>query len=349
MTNAAWDTIVVGQGLAGATLAWHLQECGERVLVIDSQEPVTSSKIAAGLITPVTGQQLGFDPHYDEYLAAARSFYTRIEARTGRSFFHDRMAVRLFRFDKERRLWPKRVGDPSIRRHLADPVPVPLIDPGFADSSGGGFAMRSAQLDTPSYLAASRAAMHVSAMTLDWRRDVLFERDAVMAGGFRARRIVSCEGCRAAQNPFFTRPAFNPAKGDILTLRFDSPLPPLCVHRGVWLAPTDDPQIFRAGSTYDREKLDQIPDASARAKIEGGLRAFIRAPWKVLDHTAAVRPIIRQSKPVAGLHPEEDRLGFFNGLGSKGALLAPWHARRFAEFLTRGAPLPEAVDLRNRL
>ena len=58
MAEAPWDVIIVGQGLAGTTLAWHLREAGQRVLVIDACEPVTSSKIAAGLITPITGQRV---------------------------------------------------------------------------------------------------------------------------------------------------------------------------------------------------------------------------------------------------------------------------------------------------
>ena len=60
------DAIIVGQGLAGTTLAWCLLEAGLSVLVTDREEEVTSSKIAAGLITPITGQRLALSWQVDK-------------------------------------------------------------------------------------------------------------------------------------------------------------------------------------------------------------------------------------------------------------------------------------------
>ena len=138
---------------------------------------------------------------------------------------------------------------------------------------------------------------------------------------------------------------FKGAKGDILTVRFHGALPVKCLHRGIWVVPTDQPNVFRIGSTYDWEALDGVPSASARQEIESKLTAFVRVPYTVIDHQAAVRPIIRESKALLGLHPEHDRLGFFNGLGSKGALHAPWFAKIFADFLVHAAALPAEFDI----
>jgi glycine/D-amino acid oxidase-like deaminating enzyme len=175
---------------------------------------------------------------------------------------------------------------------------------------------------------------------------VQFDADAVSVAGHRARLVISCEGAAAARNPYFCDVPLRPAKGDILTLRFAEPLPPHSVHRGVWLAPTGDPHVFRAGSTYDREHLNQTPTEEARAEIEDKLRAFLRVPYEVVGHVAALRPVVFHSRAIAGLHPEHDRLGFFNGLGSKGSLHAPWYAERFAAFIAHGAPLPADSDIR---
>ena len=66
------DAIIVGQGLAGTTLAWCLLEAGMSVLVTDPEEEITSSKIAAGLITPITGQRLALSWQVETFLPAAR-------------------------------------------------------------------------------------------------------------------------------------------------------------------------------------------------------------------------------------------------------------------------------------
>ncbi len=340
-----WDAIIVGQGLAGTTLAWHLQEAGQQVLILDAAESVTSSKIAAGLITPITGKRLSLSWREEEFLPVARAFYARIEAHTGAKFFHERQALRLFNSADERERWAHRRLQPAFQAHLVNPQPTPLLDPVLADTSGGGFAMHTAQLDVAAYLAASRRMLPYEAVQLDWERDVKFDVKEVVVQQHRTRRVISCEGYAAVRNPYFSWVPFKAAKGDILTVKFRHPMPPRCLHRGVWVAPTADPAVFRIGSTYDWGTLDQEPNPAARAEIERKLQAFCHAAYTVLDHQAAVRPIIQESKALLGLHPVQSQLGFFNGLGSKGSLHAPWFAQCFTDFLQHGIPLPEALDL----
>lgn len=348
MADTPWDVIIVGQGLAGTTLAWHLREAGQRVLILDACEAVTSSKIAAGLITPITGQRLVLSRRCDEFLPAAAKFYARIEKCTGKKFFHERIAMRLFTSDTERQNWSQRGQRPAYQSHLLKPQPTPLLDPALGDASGGGFAMHAAQLDVAAYLEASRAVLDWQPATLDWQKDVTFGAEGISVPGHKARLLISCEGFAATRNPYFSWVPFIAAKGDILTVRFHRPVPSRTLHRGIWVAPTADPEVFRVGSTYDWENLDQVPSASARSEIEGKLKAFFHVPYTVLDHQAAVRPIITESKALVGLHPERERLGFFNGLGSKGSLHAPWYARCLADFLVHQTPLPDDLDIRKR-
>jgi len=349
MVDKPWDVIIVGQGLAGTTLAWHLQEAGQRVLVIDACEPGTSSKIAAGMITPITGKRMVMSWRLDEFLPLARTYYTSIEQRTRQKFFHERTAVRLFKSDAEQQNWSKRRQKPDYQSHLLDPQPSPLLDPDLGDASGGGFAMHAAQLDVAAYLEASKAALTCEPMTLDWSNDVAFGPKGVSVGDHQTRLLISCEGYAATRNPYFSWVPFIAAKGDILTVRFHASVPPQCLHRGMWVAPTADPEVFRIGSTYDWDTLDQVPSASARADIERRLKAFFHVPYTVLEHHAAVRPIIQESKALVGMHPEQERLGFFNGLGSKGSLHAPWYAQCFTDHLVHKKPLPEDLDIRKHL
>ncbi len=346
MALSPWDVIIIGQGLAGTTLAWHLLEAGQRVLILDRDEPVTSSKIAAGLITPITGQRLALSWRYDEFLAAASKFYTSIEKRTHQKFFHNHTAIRLFKWDAERKNWSQRSALPAYRTHLVEPVPSPLLDAKLVHTNGDGFAMHCAQLDVAAYLEASREILACKQLMIDWQRDVIFREKDVSVCGHVARFVISCEGYAATGNPHFSNVPFTAAKGDILTVRFHRPVPRLCLHHGIWVAPSCDPLVFRVGSSYDRNVLDQNPSAQARADIEEKLKAFISVPYSVLDHYAAVRPIIHESKPIIGFHPEKKQLGFFNGLGSKGSLLAPWFAKCFSDYMFNKTPIPKTFDLR---
>ena len=49
--------------------------------------------------------------------------------------------------------------------------------------------------------------------------------------------------------------------------------------------------------------------------------------------------------PVAGRHPVVARLGLLNGLGAKGALLAPMLARQWINHLAEGVPFDTAIDV----
>ena len=68
---AKWDIIIAGHGIAGAVLAATLRESGQRVLVVDPDEAVTSSKIAAGVVTPITGKRLALSWRVETFIWSA--------------------------------------------------------------------------------------------------------------------------------------------------------------------------------------------------------------------------------------------------------------------------------------
>ena len=96
------DFAVLGGGLAGVTLAWRLHGLGASFRVHDRGEPATASRVAAGLLTPVTGQRPALSWRWAELAAEAFAFYPRVEAVTGARFFHPGPMVRLFDGVKER-------------------------------------------------------------------------------------------------------------------------------------------------------------------------------------------------------------------------------------------------------
>ena len=343
MTDPVWDTIIVGQGLAGTTLAWHLIEAGQRVLIIDDGAPSSASRITPGLITPITGRRLTPVDGHVEMHAAAEAFYTRIGGRLGRTLYRRHTAVRLFSTAAQAADWDQCKADAAVRAHLVEPTP--LLPDGLVDAPHGGFSMQAAQVDAAGYLEASRARIPVVTAKVDWRADVVFDAGGVEVLGQRASRVIACDGFAAMHSPHFGGLPFQNAKGEILTIRFPVAVPRVSLHRSLWLAPTADPHVFHAGSTSEWTTLDHAPTEAARHEIEMKLRGFVCMPYEVVDHRAAVRPIIRGRMPKLGLHPAEPRLGIFNGLATKGVIRAPWFARLLADHLVRGTALPTACAI----
>ncbi|MFN9114214.1 MAG: FAD-binding protein [Bacteroidota bacterium] len=52
------DYIIVGQGLAGSLMAYRLWQHQKTLVVIDAGSTHTSSHIAAGMFTPISGKRM---------------------------------------------------------------------------------------------------------------------------------------------------------------------------------------------------------------------------------------------------------------------------------------------------
>ncbi|QDT92421.1 NAD(P)/FAD-dependent oxidoreductase [Gimesia algae] len=347
-----FDLILVGQGLAGTALGWTLQRRGYRVLVIDRCEPITSSKIAAGLITPITGLRLVVSWRLDEFLPFATEFYRRIEQETDARFFELKPMLRLFSSEQEQEQYRQR-----SQTHFPKlvSVPQPLADKSTFEMSQGGFEMTGGgQLDVPTYLRHSRAHFIKQdcflEANLDPANDLEFEPNLVILPRWNvsADKIIFCEGIHSQQNPWFQTVPFEGAKGEILTLKIPGLNEQRVVHRGIWLAHWKE-DLYRAGSTYDREHLDCEPTPAGREEICSRLAEFLKLPVEVIKHRAAVRPVIRGRLPIMGLHPQQPQIGFFNGFASKGSLQTPWMANHFADILEGKTTPDKSIDLAHKL
>ena len=156
--------------------------------------------------------------------------------------------------------------------------------------------------------------------------------------------VVFCQGFAGRDDPSFPWVKFNPTKGDILTLDILGLVEERTIHSAGWLARAND-GTYRAGSTYEREDLSHTPSATGRSEVEQKIRTMLGCPFTVRNHRAAVRPIVRESRPVLGIHPENPRLAYFNGLGSKGSLLAPFYAGQLADAILGRGRIDDDVDV----
>lgn len=339
----------MGQGLAGSVLAWHLSEKGQRLLVVDRDEPDTSSKVAAGLVTPLAGARFNLPDGLETRLDYARAFYWKHEEASGATFFHHRRIARLFQSEAERTAWNARLekeGERYARFH--EPL---AIDEARFHAPHGGFEMKEGGwLDVPAFLEYTRQALLERAAYAIGQvksADVILEDDGIRWKNVSASRVVFCEGWRGNQNRFFDWIPMNAALGDILDLE----MPELeeegrIISRGGWLIPQGGGR-FRAGSNYRHQFTSTEPVESGKAEVLEKLGRITPVTPRVVGHRAAVRPVIRRSQVFLGVHPAHRRVAFFNGLGSKGVLNAPWYAAQLAGHLLDGTPLPADADLAN--
>lgn len=337
--------LIIGQGLAGTALAWRLHERDVPFVIVDRGEPVTCSKVAAGLITPVTGMRLKVSWRFEVFYPEALRFYRNIGKRLGRRVFFPRGYVRLLKNEQERQKWPKRLRESEVGPFVHPQAPQ--LDPAIMTLSHEGFQQRhAAWLDTVTYLEASRRffgdAYRQATVEPD---EVIDDAEGVVWRGERFSHVVWAQGWQAAKHPLFDWVPFQSALGTILTAKADLKGERRILNRGCWVIPRADGTL-RAGSTYEWSFPDPPAGSpSMIADLETKLRDFLAVPVELVGSQSAVRPIIKGRQALLGAHPSHPRVVFFNGLGSKGSLRAPWLARHLAEHLLDGRPLDPEFDL----
>lgn len=348
-TDATFDFIILGQGLAGSLLARELAQRDRRVLVVDDAAPNAASRVAAGLVNPVTGPRLVLTPDADPLLGTLHQTIREIETSLGTPLFHPLPLIRRFESEQMRDRWQRRLRDSAYSGYL-DPRPRSPADVLPADAPLGGFRQhRTGWLDSRRLLGLLGDWLHARGLL---RRDNLrhdairTDRHGVRIGALRAATLIFCEGYRLAQNPWFHWLPLQPAKGEILTLRTHEPLPRHIASAGRWLVPLDQHR-FRFGATNGWRDIDAEPTQDGKLGLLKDLaeRFPSLADAQLIDHRAGVRPGTPDRYPFLGRHPDHPALAVFNGFGSKGSLMIPWYAQRFADFLTAAAPLPAQADI----
>ena len=112
------DFLIVGQGLAGSLLAWTLIQQHYKVLVIDNGEE-NASKIAAGLINPITGQRLVKTANLEHFLTTAKLYYQQLSATFSQSFLVELPMLRILQNQREYETAQRRLQEPDYQGFIS--------------------------------------------------------------------------------------------------------------------------------------------------------------------------------------------------------------------------------------
>ncbi len=340
------DLIVLGAGLAGSAIAWQAHWRGWSVALIDRLDSKSSSRIAAGLVTPVTGSRAAASWRWREFYPAANLFYRHVEQASGSSFWHVEPALRVFRSEAERELFKGKwieLGhntDPnSIRAEFFSEPDLFGLNAPFGLCCFGP----AARLDTVAYL--SETQRHFESLNafhkcnLDCDSGIEFESSssgypvAISSLQLAGKRVVFCQGIAAGENRYFKDLPLHPARGDILVVQSQVVRCKRVIHHDAWAVPVGD-QRFLVGATYDRvaisepiensyEKTNRFRDELMRRWESMTTGTFQSGQHVVLEQRWSVRPASYDRHPLMGPHDVYRSAFCLNGLGSKGTLMAP--------------------------
>lgn len=367
-------------------MAWESIRRNRRVAMVDQPTPSTSSRVAAGLITPITGNRLASSWDFQSFFSSANLFYPYAQSNSHTTFWSPKPALRIFITQEESELFERKweyIDESSLSEIQQCGITAKRLPPSYfnpINAPFGGFSMEpAARLDTDAFLNATHSYLHQRQSFfnahINLHSDVIATQDGFEFPSLKIQSQYLCLALGAAPCPtnLFPSIPLHPARGDILEILLPTPLnslaqysptPPLdsVIHRDAWLVPLAN-NSFLLGATYDRHSLDPTTDSTAgllaRRELLNRINRWFTTPCSspsnhMIDessiqyHRAAVRPASYDRHPLIGPHPNNTNLLCFNGLGSKGSLMAPKLASILWDSILNRTPIPKNLHWNRR-
>ena len=317
------DLLIVGQGLAGTLLGWELERAGIPFAIADAGHGRAASRVAAGLLNPITGRRLVKSWRVETLRPIAREAYHGLESMLGVPLWQEMRVRRSFADERQRTVFAEKQRSGAL---------APFVGAGDAD---GFWIEEAARVDLTALLAGARRR---------WQeRGVLREGevhwDEALAGH---ELVIDCAGEGGVGRFEFVPWEFS--KGEVLTVTVEGLDPRVILNHGHWVCPLTSGTAL-VGATHEFGLRNAVPSMSARTALGASATELLKRPWTVTGQSAGVRVTLPDRRPVAGRHPSQPRLGLLGGLGAKGVLLAPWLARQWVNHLTEGVPFESEVEV----
>src|SRR5579864_3673154 len=364
-----YDTVVVGGGIIGVSLAFELRRGGQSVLVLDRQEPGReASWAAAGTISPAPDREsVGIAALGCESYRLYPKFMTAIEKASGKSAgFHPDGAMELFFYpdgepERDRRL--KEIQSHGVSAEAISLDEARLHEPAIGPATRAALWIRDeAYLDPRVITHVAIAAALKTGVEMRGNSDVisvLVEQgrctgvlvadaeknragmvevragekiaadNVVIAAGWCSGEIGGVESCAPTI----------PVRGQMIALGKVPGAPRIILRSALgYMAPREDGRTV-VGSTLESGIAEKHTTPAGIQKILAAATAMAPglASAPILETWAGVRPDSPDHLPIIGQTTVEG-LYVATGHYRNGMLLAPVTAKYLAEWIATGKP-----------
>ncbi len=363
MSQRRSEILVVGGGVIGLSVAWHLGKQGRTVTVLDSGEPGQASSAAAGMLAPLA-EAAAPGPFLSlalDSLGRYPAFADALREQSGQELdICGPGMLRVARTDDEEAVlcramdWQPALGLPL---HRLTGTEVRRLEPRAApDIRAAIFSPAERHIEPRRLLSAlSLACRHHRVHILPHRTvgietvsnrvtavrteaDVFMAETLIVAGGAWSPTLGQWLGSDIPVAPL---------RGQILAL--GPQLPQLLQHtlytHGAYLVPRSDGRIV-AGATEEWAGYEPQTTPSGIAGLRADAARLVPslADWPLGSAWAGLRPVSADGLPLLGRAPGWDNVHIAAGHGRNGILLAPITGAVMADFILNDVPLPAAFD-----
>lgn len=335
--------IIVGGGVAGICLAHQLEAQDIDFKIITRKENF-SSKIAAGMINPIVFRKMLKSWKADDLIPYLQDFYRKIESKIASQFFFSTPIRRLFSTPEEKLLWEeKRATDSSYHKYLSPPF---SNSPDYTSAeNGNGFVTCGGYISSVKFVEDNQAYFLKSGKLIYENFDydkIDTEQKTYKNESFDY--LFFAEGYKGTLNPFFNYLPLNHTKGEILEITSDEINEDEILNRKCFVLPMRNKQ-YRLGATFDWNTEDLTPTEEKKQELIDKYNLISSAKIEVIGHQTGIRPTVPDRRPLLGQHPKYPFLVIFNGLGTKGYMLAPYFSEHLISHVLENKSLEKELDI----
>ena len=216
------EFLIVGQGISGTWLSYYLDKANRSFIVIDNEQPNSASRVAAGIINPVTGRRIVKTWMIDELLAFLVSAYEELGNKLGIKAIDRKSLIDFHPTPQMKIAFDERVKENTDL--LFQPKDQWQYQETFNYDFGFGEVDPCYVINLKEILPVWRKKLLSSKLLLEENfeaEELKHSNTGVTYKNINAEKIIFCDGISSSQNPFFKNLPFALNKGEVVF--FESP------------------------------------------------------------------------------------------------------------------------------
>ena len=319
-----------GGGLAGTILALTLSEkaSNDDIYLINKGQNV-SSRIAAGILNPVTGKRMTLTYLAESFFPKAFEFYKHWEDKLDVKFLHELTMCRPFLDETQKNDWMGRRGQAPYHLFI-DSLEEELNSSIYKNPLGVLKTRYSGWLDTNVFLDA--AYKYLSSRNMLVTSENVKADLTIRAVGYEERKFWSD----------FRKNPITPMKGEILTIESKDLKGDILLSGGCFICPIGNHK-FKVGATYDGRNTNLEKTEEGKAFLLKRFNERVQCTYQIVNHEVGIRPASWDRRPILGF--VDDKTYVLNGLGSKGVSMTPFLSELVYRHLYMGQTPPSEMHV----
>lgn len=340
------DTLIVGFGIAGLNFAEQLRR-HKKSFVVMAPMKESASHLAAGIINPTVLKR--FNPVWkaEVFLDFALPLYNNLEELVKFKIIHPLPIYRILNSIQEQNEWSVAASSPLLEKYLNKEWVSEAYQSEIKAPYGFGEVIQSARVDNKALLKhyCNKVIPNQFIVEKVNHSEIHVQEGLIRYNDIQARNIVFCEGFLGVKNPYFEYLPLIGSKGEMLIIQSDQLTEKLIFKGPIFLSPMGNHK-FWVGATFDREDKTTMVTEKGKDWLLSKLNQFLKIPFQILEHKAQIRATVIDRRPLLGRHPDHDNVYVFNGLGTRGVMMAPLLAHWLFQFLEYKEKLPVEADIK---